>query len=399
LGTSERRTGSGSCWIVGFGLVLLIASCVPAPDVDPTPTPTRTRPTRAATPSDPAVPAPTASLDPRDIRFGARVLRMPEGGVLPPERDTIVLCTQCPSERLLFRELAPPPIPMPDALDARCPGIATIDERAFVDRPTGSALRAVEVTTEVVTFPGEGGVTIPAFLSRPADGARYPGIVYVHGGLAEPAAEEPGRTIAAAGFVVLTPGYRGTLLSGMSEDQALRSSDLAHGDVEDVFAGAEWLREQGETTGRFAVFGTSLGGGIVNVLAYRYPGAWDAVVDFYGVSDWACVTKILTYGTEGARLIGTAFGGAPEDAVDEYRAGSPIYHADGITAPYYIGHGLLDITLPPGESQKWVEALRAAGVEVEWRPYGGESHGFLFHYTFESPVWQDVFAWLHRELD
>jgi dipeptidyl aminopeptidase/acylaminoacyl peptidase len=108
--------------------------------------------------------------------------------------------------------------------------------------------------------------------------------------------------------------------------------------------------------------------------------------------------KIVGYSGAAAEVIGTAFGGVPEDVPDAYRHYSPIYHAEEVRAPYYVAHGYGDDLLPIGESQKWVEALLDAGVDVTWRPYIAESHGFILKLPFESPAWQDLFTWLHHNL-
>jgi dipeptidyl aminopeptidase/acylaminoacyl peptidase len=287
---------------------------------------------------------------------------------------------------------------MPEPLTAPCPGSVT-DDGAVAVKDLSPPLRPpVPVITEAVSYSSPDGVTISAFVSRPDDGKPHPAVVYVHGGLAEPALEDPGRVIASAGFVVMTPAYRGTALEGMSVGQALRVADIGHGDVLDVKAGAEWLLEQPYTDGTLGLVGTSLGGGLANELAFLYPDQWDAVASFFGVTDWACVMKLVSYGSQAAQVIATAFGGTPEEVPEEYLRYSPVYQAGSVRAPYYVAQGLDDELFPPGESEKWVRALREAGVDVTWRLYSGEEHGFIVRAPYDSPAWQDLFDWLHRQL-
>jgi dipeptidyl aminopeptidase/acylaminoacyl peptidase len=256
----------------------------------------------------------------------------------------------------------------------------------------------LKVTTKTVSYTSSDGTTIPAFVSRPDNDKNYPAVVYVHGGLGEPALDQPGRTIAAAGFVVITPGYRGTAYAGMTPGEAETEADVGHMDTQDVLAGSKWLLAHENTTGKTILIGSSLGGGIANELAYMYPDNWKAVVDLFGITDWACVMKFVSYGQSSAWVIGKAFGGTPETVPEEYKKYSPIYHANQVKAPFYIAQGLQDTTFPPGESQQWADALRANGVDVTFKPYAGETHGFILDQPFESPSWQDLFNWMNAQL-
>jgi dipeptidyl aminopeptidase/acylaminoacyl peptidase len=287
---------------------------------------------------------------------------------------------------------------MPEDLTARCPGTTSGEGALDVRQPPAVQRPPLPVVTETLAYEGADGVTVPAFLSRPVGDEPVPGVVHVHGGLAQPATPDPGRAIAAAGFAVLTPAYRGTQLDGLSVGDALRMSDIAHADARDVLRGAYWLLSQPFVNGAVALVGSSLGGGIANVLAFLYPDVWDAVVTLDAVTDWACVVTYLGLGSDQARVIATAFGGAPEDVPEEFRRVSPVYHPDRVAAPYYVVQGLADTLSPPGESQKWVDALRAAGVDVTWRLYEGQEHGFMRRLPFDSSPWQDLFAWLHGKL-
>lgn len=329
---------------------------------------------------------------------GTTVLAFPAKGVLPPQRDVEPLC-KCKADRQYFHDFAPPAIPMPEGLDARCPGVFTdTTPRMIITEMQIPSREPLAVTTRTVAYQGPGGVTIPAFVSRPDNDKPYPVVIYVHGGLGEPALDEPGAKIATAGFVVITPGYRGTAYEGMAPTEATTMADPGHLDTKDVLAGWKWVLGHERTTGKTILMGSSLGGAIVNELAYQYPDNWSGVVDFFGITDWACVMKFVSYGQSSAWVIGRAFGGTPEDVPEEYIKYSPIYHAAEVKAPFYIAQGLQDTTFPPGESEKWADALIANGVDVTFLPYAGETHGFVLEEPFESPVWQDVFNWMDEQL-
>mmetsp|Transcript_78111 Transcript_78111/g.189241 ORF Transcript_78111/g.189241 Transcript_78111/m.189241 type:complete len:119 (+) Transcript_78111:1-357(+) len=55
---------------------------------------------------------------------------------------------------------------------------------------------------------------------------------------------------------------------------------------------------------------------------------------------------------------------------------SPLYHVSAIERPLLIGHGAHDPRVKLAESDQIVEAARAAGIEVEYRVYTDEGHGF-----------------------
>lgn len=346
--------------------------------------------------TDPSSIRPQTAVSP--IPPGMHALSFPADGTLPPARDIEPLC-RCKAERQYFHDLTPPQIAMPAGFTQSCPGSFTDPHRNIIAEMEVSTRPKLDVTTTSVEFSAPDGTTIPAWVSRPDDDKAYPAVVYVHGGLGEPALDQPGRTIAAGGFVVISPAYRGTAYEGMSPQQAIRMADPGHLDVEDVHAAADWVQANEHTNGKIALFGSSIGGALVNELAYLYPDRWNAIVDMFGITDWACVMKIVSYGQSSAWVIGAAFGGTPEDRPDEYKKYSPLYHADQITAPFYIAQGLQDTTFPPGASQQWAETLRKAGVDVTFRPYGAEGHSFIIEEPFNSPAWQDLFIWLDRHID
>src|SRR3989442_378138 len=61
---------------------------------------------------------------------------------------------------------------------------------------------------------------------------------------------------------------------------------------------------------------------------------------------------------------------------DVYRARSPIDHTDGISSALILFQGLEDKVVPPNQSEKIFQAVKAKGLPVAYIAYEWEQHGF-----------------------
>ena len=59
-----------------------------------------------------------------------------------------------------------------------------------------------------------------------------------------------------------------------------------------------------------------------------------------------------------------------------YAARSPLQHADRIRCPVVFFQGLEDVVVPPEQTERMAEALRANGIPVEVHLFAEEGHGF-----------------------
>ncbi|MEJ5225346.1 MAG: prolyl oligopeptidase family serine peptidase, partial [Anaerolineales bacterium] len=59
-----------------------------------------------------------------------------------------------------------------------------------------------------------------------------------------------------------------------------------------------------------------------------------------------------------------------------YESRSPIHHVQNINAPLILFQGLDDKVVPPNQSERIYQALRARGVPVAYIAFEGEGHGF-----------------------
>ena len=94
---------------------------------------------------------------------------------------------------------------------------------------------------------------------------------------------------------------------------------------------------------------------------------------YFGVSDLELLAKD-THKFE-SRYLDKLVGPYPERR-DIYRARSPIYHVVGISSALILFQGLEDKVVPPDQSEKIFEAVKAKGLPVAYIAYEWEQHGF-----------------------
>lgn len=265
-----------------------------------------------------------------------------------------------------------------------------VDPRALPpsDRPL------VDVTQRQVTFQSTDGLEIPGILVTPRSGGPHPGVVWIHGGLADRADPAVLEAIASNGYVVLGPDYRG---SGGYGPEISGDTDIGGKDVDDVIAAGRYLAGLPDVDpDRIAVAGGSRGAAMAFLAVIREPEVFEAVGAFYPIVDWACAL-VLAGGRVGGPFV-EAFGGSPETSPKTYIERSPYYRADEIRVPVYMAHGLRDRRPPPTETIKMAEALQREGIQPTVRFYNGLSHGFMEREPADSPLWADFFAFLDRSL-
>jgi len=236
------------------------------------------------------------------------------------------------------------------------------------------------VEPELVEWSGDDGGTVHGRLYRPtasATGADPPPLICsVHGG---PSSQSQVAFNARwafwidRGWAVLVPDHRGSTGHGRAYLQAMRGrwGDL---DTSDVAAGLRAAAERGwADPKRMVIMGGSAGGfTVLNVLAH-HPELCVAGVDLYGVADLLELDE-TTHRFE-KHYLDSIVGPLP-DAVDRYRAHSPLSVVEQITAPLLILQGDADVVVPPAQSQTIADRLRALGRTVELHMYPGEGHGW-----------------------
>jgi dipeptidyl aminopeptidase/acylaminoacyl peptidase len=123
---------------------------------------------------------------------------------------------------------------------------------------------------------------------------------------------------------------------------------------------------------RLAISGGSAGG-YTTLAALAFYDTFKAGASYYGVSDLAALAED-THKFE-SRYLDRLVGSYPE-AMEIYRARSPIYHTDRLSCPLIFFQGLEDQVVPPNQTEMMVAALEAKGLPVAYVPFAGEQHGF-----------------------
>lgn len=177
-----------------------------------------------------------------------------------------------------------------------------------------------------------------------------------------------GKRLAARGYVVLQPNYRGSAGYGEQwmQQNGFRGWQTSIGDV---IAGTRWLARQGYADpGRIAIVGWSYGGYAALQAAAVEPSLFKAVAAIAPVTDLALL-KSEAEGWTSSRIVRDFVGSGPH-----VREGSPLQRAGAIKVPVLLAHGDLDINVGISHSVKMDKALRDAGTDVQFLRYKDLDH-------------------------
>jgi dipeptidyl aminopeptidase/acylaminoacyl peptidase len=144
-------------------------------------------------------------------------------------------------------------------------------------------------------------------------------------------------------------------------------------DVQDCVNAARDLASHGQADReRLGIRGGSAGG-YTTLCALAFTNTFKAGASYYGVSDLELLAKD-THKFE-SRYLDKLVGPYPERR-DIYRARSPIHHVDQISSALILFQGLEDKVVPPDQSEKIYEAVKAKRLPVAYIAYEWEQHGF-----------------------
>jgi dipeptidyl aminopeptidase/acylaminoacyl peptidase len=233
-----------------------------------------------------------------------------------------------------------------------------------------------------VDFPSANGRTAHAFFYPPLNPAYQapknslpPLVTFVHGGptaQSEPAYMSRIQYWTSRGFGIVDVNYGGSTGFGRAYRREL-NGNWGVVDVEDVIAAARYLGSTGRADPqRMSISGGSAGGFTV-LAALSGSDVFKAGADYFGVSDMTALAKD-THKFE-SRYLDSMIGPLPQ-AQAVYDSRSPLNHLDGFKAPLIVLQGADDPVVPPSQSAKIVEALRARKVPVAYILFPGEGHGF-----------------------
>jgi dipeptidyl aminopeptidase/acylaminoacyl peptidase len=233
-----------------------------------------------------------------------------------------------------------------------------------------------------IDFPSAHGRTSHAFYYAPANprfrgtpGTLPPLLTLVHGGptsQSSPALRAGIQYWTSRGFAVVDVNYGGSSGYGRAYRREL-NGNWGVVDVEDVIAAVRFLIDTKRADPkRTAISGGSAGGYTV-LVALSTSDVFRAGADHYGVSDMTALARD-THKFE-SRYLDSLIGPLPQ-AQAVYDSRSPLNHLDGFKVPVLVLQGADDPIVPPNQSQRIVDALRARHVPVAYVLYPGEGHGF-----------------------
>ncbi len=230
-------------------------------------------------------------------------------------------------------------------------------------------------SVETVTWNNSEGDPIEGVVHFPPgfDGSTaYPFVVNPHGGPSGAVTEtfnSANQMLAANGFVVLQPNFRGSSNYGQEFLNANRN-DWGVGDYDDIMTGVDYVIEHGWVDpDRMIAYGWSYGGYMtfwMSTQTDRFklisPGA--GLTNLYSMYSTTDITGYLGW-----------FFGMPWDNEEVYRRLSPIRHVKNVTAKILIMHGANDARVPPEQAVEFYTALKDLGKDVTFVSYPRQGHG------------------------
>src|SRR5256886_1359810 len=203
-----------------------------------------------------------------------------------------------------------------------------------------------------------------------------PAIVYVQGGAASQTVNSFSRIIqymVNQGYIVIAPNYRGSTGYGKEFQQA-NLFDMGGGDLQDVLAAADWIKQTGYVDPKkLILMGGSYGGYMTMMGVTKAPEGWAAGVPIVPFVNWFTEIENEDPVLQQSDL---ATMGDPVKNKALFEDRSPINFIDRVKAPLLLLAGGHDPRCPKTEAQQVVDAIKKRSGVVEYKVYENEGHGF-----------------------
>lgn len=270
------------------------------------------------------------------------------------------LCTDAPTEFM--------------RVDPRQPGRRVNLSRTAEHVPVSAAST---VRGESIRWPSVDGMEIQGWLYRPRGKSRGL-VVWVHGGPTFHSGNEIdslAQCLAAAGFTVLDPNYRGSTGFGVPFREAIKEDGWGGREQDDIRMGIEHLIAIGEAKrGRIGITGLSYGGYSSWYAVTKCPDLIAAAAPICGMTDLA-IDYEETHLPHGRLYSEEMMGGKPAEKAQRYFDRSPLNHIRNIRGKLLIVHGLRDPNVSPRNTEIACAALKQAGIPFELLTFDDEGHG------------------------
>ena len=266
--------------------------------------------------------------------------------------------------------------------------------------------RATLVEPEPLELTSRDGFRFHADLYRPNTANVNPGpaLVFIHGGPMRQmrAGFHPMHAYAVfhawnqylvqQGYVILSVDYRGGTGYGTAYEQA-NFQALGQGDLDDVVAGAEYLKSLPEVSAdHVGVWGLSYGGYLTLAALTKFPEVFRMGVNIAGIWDFEPLAHPGPEASGTVRFWQRRLGGPRSSAnAVHYQQASPAHFADGLKAPLLNLHGTADRSVDFSQLDAIVRDLTRLHKRFQVVYYPDESH--FFH---RRETWEDAFGRMER---
>jgi dipeptidyl aminopeptidase/acylaminoacyl peptidase len=230
-----------------------------------------------------------------------------------------------------------------------------------------------------VIWKSRDGLRISGVLIRPVgyqSGTRVPLVVQVHGSQVADVNEFQGswmnwgQLLAARGYAVLLPNYRGSLTDGARFARA-NQGDLGGKDFEDVLDGVDAVVKLGiADPERVGIGGVSYGG-FLTAWAVTQTARFKAAVMGIGISNWVSMAG-QTPGPEG--MVRFYWLHSPYRNPEMFWSRSPLAFVEKVKTPIFIYACERDPLVPVSQSREFFRGLQHFGVPSEFVLYPREGH-------------------------
>jgi len=235
---------------------------------------------------------------------------------------------------------------------------------------------------EIFEWKSVDGLTIQGILTYPLnyeEGNKYPLALQIHGGPEgvslngwNTRALYPVQVLAAHGYMVLEPNYRGSGGRGVAFSKG-DHDDLGGLEFEDVLSGIDALIELGLVDqNRVGTAGWSYGGYFSALAATKYSHRFKAAIVGAGISNWISFTGTTDIPYEMSLVHWNSWW---FDKQDLHWDRSPLKYIEKAKTPTLIVHGQNDGRVPPSQGLELYTALKINEIPSQFVLYPREQHG------------------------
>jgi dipeptidyl-peptidase-4 len=227
---------------------------------------------------------------------------------------------------------------------------------------------------EFVSIPLEGGGSLEAVLIKPAAFSPYnkfPVLVHIYAGVQSPKVRNRfdgafylwHQMLAQQGYVVCVLDNRAASFRSTKDAWPVHRQ-LAKHEMEDIEAGAAWLKRQSWVDPeRIGIWGWSYGG-YMTLFAMTHSKSFKVGISGAPVTDWKNYDAIYT----------ERFMGLPKDNEAGYQQSSVLGRAEQLHGRLLLVHGTIDDNVHLNNSLQFVKELQDAGVDFEMMLYPANRH-------------------------